>query len=180
MYFRELCSTLFLLAVPVLIPLYLVHLSQWGRKRHHWQRCMDLLVMALLLCQLILGRFVGLAEAFPDLPLSLLSSSAGWVQHVPADLYPAPGHSAPQLGARWSHDLIPPINCINTFPPTNCIKTFPPTKGRMKTMCFLHWRIEKEAVSESLIIFANKIRRRVWLSLLSKCYLPLTGENELC
>lgn len=61
---------------------------------------MDLLVMASLLCELILGRVVGLAEALPDFPLSFLSSNAGWMQDVPADLYPAPGHSAPQLGAR--------------------------------------------------------------------------------
>lgn len=46
---------------------------------------MDLLMMALLLCELILGRVVGLAGALPCLPPSLLSSSAGWVQHVPVD-----------------------------------------------------------------------------------------------
>lgn len=149
-YFRELCSTLFLLAVPVLVPLYMVHLPQWGRRRHHWQRCMDLLVMASVLGELILGRVAGLAEALPLLCPSLLSS-AGWLQPIPAHLR-APAQPRGTLHHSWvlwsSPDPNPPINCINTSSPT---------KGRLQTMCFLHWKIEKEAVPESLIIFANKI-----------------------
>lgn len=164
MYFRELCSTLFLLVVSVLVPLYMAHLSQWGRKPR-WQRCMDLLVMVPLFCELMLGRVVCLAEA---LPRSLPPEQQCWLDAA------CPCRPPAQPGAvcttALGHDLIPPINCINTFSP----------KEGMQTMCFLHWRIEKEAVSESLIIFAHKIRQRVWLSLLSKCYLPLTKEDKLC
>lgn len=165
MYFKELCSTLFLLAVPVLVPLYMVR-----QKKTSLTEVYGPAGDGFIPLWINFRKGCGSCWRLP-MPPSLLSSSAGWVQHVPADLCPAPGHSAPQLGARSSHDLIPPINCTNTSSPI---------KGTMQTMCFLHWRIEKEAVSESLIIFANKIEQRVWVSLLSKCYLPLTEEDEFC
>lgn len=93
MYFWELWSTLFLLAVSVLVSLYMAHLSQWGRKPL-WQRCRDLLMMAPLFCELMLGRVVCLAEALPPSWAAVLAGCSVSLQtSCPAWL------SAPQLWA---------------------------------------------------------------------------------
>lgn len=164
MYFRELCSTLYLLASPGQ-PLCSPSTSM-GQKKTSLTELYRPHGDGFTLLWINIRKGCGSCWGPPS-PAAVLAGCSMSLQTSPT----APGHSAPQLGAMVKPWPDPSINYINTFSPA---------KGRMQTMCFLHWRIEKEAVSKSLIIFANKIGQRVWLPLLSKYYLPLREEDELC